>query len=168
MNITDAETLCFLHMEKHGLMDKLWHFEFEDCKSSLGRCHYMEEKITLSKWYVELNNEKEVEDTILHEIAHALSYERYGRKGIGHGKIWKSICREIGAEPRACTKAKLNHPNNHYKYIDTCCGLTFKRHRLRKNVSYSCPKCRVNLFVSKGDKIASRATLDLIDEIFSE
>jgi hypothetical protein len=102
------------------------------------------------------------------ENYHTLSYERHGRKGIGHGKLWKAICREIGAIPRACSKAKLNKPNNHYKYIDTCCGLTFKRHRLRKNVSYSCPKCRVDLFVSKGDKIASRATLDLIDEIFSE
>ena len=30
------------------------------------------------------------------EIAHALSYERYGAKGIGHGRLWKKICIEIG------------------------------------------------------------------------
>ena len=167
MDLEKAQGLAIYLMYDHGLPIE-WKFRWHNKKRSLGTCSYVKKRIYLAKWYTKLNDVSEVKDTILHEIAHALSYERHGRRGIGHGRLWKSICREIGAIPRACTKAKLNHPNNHYKYMDTCCGVTYKRHRLRKNVSYSCPKCHLDLFVSKGDKIASRATLDLIDEIFSE
>ena len=35
------------------------------------------------------------EDTILHELAHALT------PGKGHGPIWKAKCRELGAKPTA-------------------------------------------------------------------
>lgn len=154
MNITDAETLCLLHMEEHGLMDKLWYFEFEDCKTSLGRCHYIEEKITLSKWYVELNEEKDVEDTILHEIAHALSFLKYGEKGRGHGVLWKQMCRKIGAKPNRLHQGIVEYPNNHHKYIDDCvCGITYRMHRLRKNSKYRCPKCNQPLFDSKEKKV---------------
>ena len=141
-------------MEKHGLMDKLWHFEFEDCKSSLGRCHYMEEKITLSKWYVELNDEKEVEDTILHEIAHALSFLKYGKKGTGHGVLWKQMCRKIGAKPNRIHQGIVEYPNNHYKYSSTCCGRTWGKHRMSKAHRYICPKCnRILVFKTKNKSL---------------
>lgn len=166
MKLDKARGLVFYFMMKHGLLDD-WKFRWQNKKVSLGTCSYAKKQIKLSKWYVELNNEKEVKDTILHEIAHALSYVRHGRKGIGHGKIWKDICREIGAIPKARSKEKLNKPNNHYKYVDTCCGTTYKRHRLRKNVSYACPKCRIALFVSEKRKNVDRATQKLLNEILS-
>ena len=144
MILKDAQTLALLHMEEHGLLDKLWHFEFEDCKTTLGRCHYKEEKITLSKWYAELNKESEVEDTILHEIAHALAWTH--NKFTGHGKIWKDWATKIGATPKACSKSNLINPEKHYKYEQTCCGVTYKRHRLRKRATYYCPNCNQKLF----------------------
>lgn len=153
MNVIDGEALALLHMEEHGLFDKLWHFDFESCKRTLGRCHYYAKKITLSKWYVELNNENDVEDTILHEIAHALAFLRYGTKGKGHGKLWKQVCREIGARPERLHKGILEYPDNHHKYVDTCgCDITYKRHRIRKGVKYRCPKCKEPLFNSKEKK----------------
>lgn len=172
MDVINGEALALLHMEEHGLFDECWHFDFEDCKRSLGRCHYYKKKITLSKWYVELNTEDDVEDTILHEIAHALSWIRYGREGKGHGKLWKKICREIGATPKRLHKGILKYPDNHYKYVDTCaCGTTYKRHRISKGRKYRCPKCREPLFNSKekkewlSAKISSEA---LLKEIFGE
>ena len=143
MILEDAKTLALLHMEDHGLMDKLWHFEFEDCKGTLGRCHYAEEKITLSKWYAELNDEQKVEDTILHEIAHALAW--INNKFTGHGKVWQNWARKIGATPKAC-KSNIVSPEKHYKYEQTCCGITYKRHRLRKRAKYYCPNCNQRLF----------------------
>ena len=66
------------------------------------------------------------------------------QSGIGHGILWKKICREIGAIPKARSKEKLNQPKNHYKYIDTCCcGITYKRHRISKFTTYRCPKCQL-------------------------
>ena len=115
-------------------------------KIALGTCSYNKKEIRLSKWYVELNDIESVVDTILHEIAHALSYIRYGSKGIGHGKLWKDVCRQIGAIPKACSKENLIRPKNHHKYVEECCGVTYRRHRLRDNAIYSCPKCGKELF----------------------
>ena len=172
MDVINGEALALLHMEEHGLFDECWHFDFEDCKRSLGRCHYYKKKITLSKWYVELNTEADVEDTILHEIAHALSWIRYGREGKGHGKLWKKICREIGATPKRLHKGILKYPDNHYKYVDACaCGTTYKRHRISKGRKYRCPKCREPLFNSKEKKewLSVKITSEALwKEIFEE
>lgn len=166
MKLEEAETLGLLHMEEHGLLVKSWRLDFENCKRSLGRCHYRTKKITLSKWYVELNEEHDVEDTILHEIAHALSYIRHGQAGIGHGYLWKKICREIGATPERVHKGIVEYPNNHFKYVDTCaCGITYKRHRLSSRRGYCCPKCFQNLFVEKKDIVIYRNGKKVLDTI---
>jgi predicted SprT family Zn-dependent metalloprotease len=168
MNVIEAEILALDRMEEHGLFDELWHFDFEHCKRTLGRCHYTPKKITLSKWYVEFNNESEVEDTILHEIAHALSYIRHGSKGIGHGGIWKGICREIGAIPKSCSKGNLVKPKDHYKYIDDCaCGITYKRHRKSDFRIYRCPKCKQPLF-NRQEKSEWLSASALLEEILGE
>ena len=157
MDKFEGQMLALLHMEEHGLTDKLWHFEFESCKRTLGRCFYEQKKIALSEWYVELNEEKDVEDTILHEIAHALSFIRYGTKGKGHGRLWKKVCKEIGATPERVHKGILEYPDNHYKYVDTCgCDITYKRHRLSARRTYRCPKCSQNLFVKKKNIVIYR------------
>jgi predicted SprT family Zn-dependent metalloprotease len=164
MNAIDGEALALLHMEEHGLFDKLWHFDFEACKRSLGRCHYNLRKITLSKWYVELNEEDDVEDTILHEIAHALSFLRYGRDGQGHGRLWKRVCGEIGASPERIHKGILEYPDNHHKYVDDCvCGITYKRHRKSRG-NYHCPKCKQPLYDKKA-KASWLASKRIIDQI---
>ena len=172
MNAIDAEALAFLHMEDHGLFDELWHFDFEACKRTLGRCHYHVKKITLSKWYAELNNEDDVEDTILHEIAHALSFIRYGKNGKGHGWAWKKVCGEIGANPERVHKGILEYPDNHHKYIDTCeCGITYKRHRKSARRKYRCPKCGEPLYNDKEKKewLSATASADaLLKSIFPE
>ena len=152
MELKKASALTHILMHKHGLLGR-WKFRWQNKKRSLGTCSYSGKEIRLSRWYVELNNLTEVRDTILHEIAHALSYIRYGAKGIGHGRLWKKVCAEIGAIPRACSKDRLNSPKNHYKYISTCrCGITYKRHRISKFATYSCPKCNERLFLTNANK----------------
>jgi len=166
MELIKAEQLMNSLMHEHCL-SREWTFCWQNKKQSLGTCSYNRREIRLSKWYVELNNEEEVMDTILHELAHALSYERYGSRGVGHGILWKKVCVEIGAVPKSRSKSDLNRPKDHHKYVDACCGMTFRKHRLRKNMTYSCPKCHVNLFVSEKQKKIDRATKALVNEIFS-
>ena len=167
MDKSYAGFLATHNLYKHGLLEHGWKFRWHNKKVALGTCSYNRKLIYLAEWYVELNDKDEVMDTILHEIAHALAYHRHGSTGRGHGRIWKSICREIGAKPERCSKDKLNKPKNHHKYVDKCCGTEYKRHRLRKNARYSCPKCGVSLYRGEGAKRADRATQELLDEIFS-
>lgn len=81
-------------MAQHGLAG--WSFRFDHARRRFGSCRYRERVITLSRPLVLLNGVDEVRDTILHEIAHALT------PGDGHGGKWKSACRRIGARPVRC------------------------------------------------------------------
>lgn len=95
MTLTDAATKACILMYKHGLND--WTFEFDRKKKGFGWCSKNTKTICLSANLVKLNDEAQVTDTILHEIAHALDWIR--NKQWGHGPTWKKICVEIGARP---------------------------------------------------------------------
>lgn len=69
-----------------------------DNENRLGQCNYVNKTIAVSEWvFTDLN--EQVEDTILHELAHALV-----GPGKGHGLKWKTVARNIGAVPRECLK----------------------------------------------------------------
>ena len=52
--------------------------------------------IEIARWHAAHGESRDVTNTILHEIAHALA----GAKP-GHGPAWKTVARRIGATPRA-------------------------------------------------------------------
>lgn len=84
-------------MDSHGL--KEWHMRFDESIRFLGRCNFRDKVIFISRSHALDGEDKDVIDTILHEIAHALA----GPKA-RHGPEWKKIARKIGATPRACFK----------------------------------------------------------------
>ncbi|HYO07513.1 MAG TPA: SprT-like domain-containing protein, partial [Tepidisphaeraceae bacterium] len=81
MNLYAARLLTRSLMNQHGLSD--WRFDFDHARRRFGSCRPRQKLITLSRHLVFLNEEPEVRDTILHEIAHALT------PGDGHGRRWK-------------------------------------------------------------------------------
>lgn len=87
-----------------GLPD--WSFLWDRAKRRLGSCRYLDRQITLSRHFVTCNrdNEDQIRDTILHEIAHALAWVHHQEKG--HGSFWKQFCRELGVLPRASAPAQ--------------------------------------------------------------
>src|SRR5690554_5113054 len=94
MNLYAARYLATQLIQQHGLAG--WTFAFDHARRRFGSCNYTRRQITLSRPLTLLNAEAEVRDTILHEIAHALT------PGDGHGDRWKAICRRIGANPSRC------------------------------------------------------------------
>ena len=84
-------------MAEHGLAG--WTFAFDHARRRFGSCRFREKTITLSRHLTFLNNEEQVRDTILHEIAHALCPRD------GHGQAWKAMCVRIGAKPERCYQA---------------------------------------------------------------
>ncbi|MEM9915799.1 MAG: SprT-like domain-containing protein, partial [Planctomycetota bacterium] len=73
MDLPSAGQLALSLMQHHGLADAGWTFRFNQRKRSLGLCNYTTQRIELSAPFVTRNDEPEVRDVILHEIAHALT-----------------------------------------------------------------------------------------------
>ena len=99
MNASDSLELLQQSLLRHGLSD--WTGGLDNARRRFGMCNFSKKHISLSRPLCELNDETEVRDTVLHEIAHALAWQRHG-KNCGHDKRWKAICVEIGARPEAC------------------------------------------------------------------
>lgn len=136
MELSVAQELAINLMEKHGLIDKGWQFEFDNARRRFGVCRFRNKRIGLSKNLVNLNDEAKVKDTILHEIAHALVGSKHG-----HDWVWRRKAIEIGCNGERCYNSKeVNMPQS--KYIAECngCGYTHKKHRTPKKSS-SCGKC---------------------------
>lgn len=95
MELVKAQAKALVLMNLHGLSD--WTFQWDRRKKGFGFCRPSTKTISLSANLVSLNEEKEVVDTILHEIAHALDWVR--NRKMGHDWSWKKICIEIGAKP---------------------------------------------------------------------
>lgn len=93
MRLLQAEKLVKELMDQHGLIKDGWKFDWLKHSSIAGLCNYTKKEINLSLELTMLNTESEVRDTIVHEIAHALTPNE------GHGKKWKAKCVEIGCRP---------------------------------------------------------------------
>jgi hypothetical protein len=110
MELQGARELMENLLSVHGLTKKGWQGRFDEAKKRFGVCRIRKKIISLSRPLVLLNPEEEVRDTILHEIAHALAWERHGEIG-HHDARWKAICREIGARPVATYDEEVIQPD---------------------------------------------------------
>ena len=125
-------------MDKYGLRKDGWKLAFDYAKRRNGACERSTKTIYLSKHYIKLNSEELIVDTILHEIAHALTPDDRG-----HGRSWKLKCAEIGAMPMAVKKS-MGIKQVEGKWRATCAGCKEVRSRHRqpqRGARYSCPKC---------------------------
>lgn len=135
MELIEAQKIANNLMAKHGIIEKGWRFEFDNAKRRFGCCNYTHKKITLSRHLVSLNEESQVKDTILHEIAHALT------PGHHHDYIWRMKAVEIGCNGERCYKSKnVTTPESKYVAICVGCGVTHKKHK-KTTRSYSCQHC---------------------------
>ena len=101
MLLSEAKTLATKLMNQHGLTEKGWGFEFDNAKRRFGCCNHTYRRISLSKYLVDLNSEARVQNTILHEIAHALVGHTHG-----HDNVWKRKALEIGCDGNRCYTEK--------------------------------------------------------------
>jgi len=140
MELAQAEQLARDLMKQHGLTRQGWRFAWSRGKRQLGAAVIRKSNdprtgrnttiktIRLSHHLVQLNDEAEVRDTILHEIAHALA-------GLdnGHNAEWKAMCRRIGAKPQRLAGEHVVVPPRRpapYHIVCGSCGQSLTpRHR---------------------------------------
>jgi len=147
MELSVAEVLAKKLMHEFNLFPRCWRFEFDNSKSRFGCCHTRKKLITLSRHIVQLNSQIDVEDTIRHEIAHALVTEDkltfhaknpfssdFGRRSISrrdiHGADWKAKCLITGAKPERCYDgAVVVAPKGNWTATCPNCGKVVHYHR---------------------------------------
>lgn len=135
MELHKAQELANELMQKHGIKEKGWRFAFDNARRRFGSCKYRPKLITLSKQLTSLNDEYRVKNTILHEIAHALT------PGHHHDWVWKAKAREIGCDGDRCYSGEeVATPESKYIAICSGCGTTHKKHRKPTRAS-SCGHC---------------------------
>jgi len=110
MDLHKAKAMLDEALNEHGLSYRGWVGRFDEAKKRFGMCSPGRKEISLSRPLVELNDEDEVRDTILHEIAHALADLEHG-EACGHDERWKVVCRRIGARPERCFDDSVPTPD---------------------------------------------------------
>jgi len=115
MKTATAKRRAIRLMKKHNLTNLGWSFRFDKATKRFGCCNYTRREISLSKGLVESNSWNQVKDTILHEIAHALT------PGEQHSYAWKQKAIEIGCNGERCYSS--NEVNDCVtKYLYECKG----------------------------------------------
>ena len=116
----------------HGLDG--WRVELDMAKRRAGVCRFEAKVIGLSAPLARLHGEDEVRDTILHEIAHALT-----GPAAGHGPAWRAVALRIGCSSRRCVPADA--PRVPGAWVGVCSrGHTTERHRRPERVM-TCARC---------------------------
>lgn len=137
MDARQARQLALDLMRQHGLLDAGWTFQWSWAKRQLGLAQIRKERdprtgkkverkiIKLSRHLVALNEEAQVRDTILHEIAHALVGLHHG-----HDRVWRSVCQRIGARPQRLAGEYIAVVEPRYMVVCGRCDRPLgKRHR---------------------------------------
>lgn len=139
MQLADAEKLALELMKQFGLLPE-WRFEFDDAQRRFGCCHRgFDRKITLSRELTTRNEREQVEDTIRHEIAHALCPPK-----TGHGEAWKKMCKTTGANPERCYDSdEVDAPKGDWSATCGICGVVhYKFRRPKRELWCSRKECK--------------------------
>ena len=129
-----ARDLLARHKASSGLGAD-WDFGFDLSTTRGGVCRYADRRIDLSVSYCHRATRAEIEDTLLHEIAHALvGYKHH------HDAVWRAAARAIGCTAERC------HDVDHTpaRWVGECgCGRSWQRQRLsrRLRLASRCPRC---------------------------
>ncbi|MDG1950060.1 MAG: SprT-like domain-containing protein [bacterium] len=138
MQATRKNTLEWLAntlLEEWGLTEKGWRFVWGNRKRSFGVCRSRAKTIELSLYLLPTINDDSAEDTIRHEIAHALDFDDRGRSD--HSYKWKAWAIKVGADPTSCKRHDnpevLEQLAKESRYTLYCPdGHTFPSHKKQK------------------------------------
>ena len=136
-NISDVAYQLF---SQHGLEN--WSFRFDHAKSRAGMCDYSKKVISISRRYARTASQSQIENTLLHEIAHALVGHSHG-----HDASWKSKALEIGCDGKRCHNLVFSTP----KWKMHCPKGCFSAPRHRRKENLMCGICHSPVLYSSND-----------------
>ena len=130
-----ARRLFARHRRRSGLGAE-WTFGFDLSTARAGVCRQPSKRIDLSVCYCLRAPRDEIEDTLLHEIAHAIVGVEHR-----HDAVWRAKAREIGCKAERCSSVGHTLP----RWIGKCgCEKPWSRQRLSRSLREGaiCKACR--------------------------
>jgi len=120
-------------LKKHNLYQKGWRTCFSKSETMLGACYHDEKRIQLSLLHLNSCSDIQLQETLLHEIAHALV-----GPGKGHGHEWRNKAIEIGLkDPVPCGRMNIDggraiqpsesKPKREFHRLDKVCPICGKK-----------------------------------------
>lgn len=130
-SLAEAQTLAQALIGQY--LDESWSFRFDHARMRAGSCNYARRQISLSRHLVPLMTAEQVDQTLRHEIAHALAGQR-----AGHGAAWRRVAAQIGYAGGRTYEGPV--PQDH-RWVGRCPnGHEVFRHR-RPGKPVSCSRC---------------------------
>ncbi len=141
--LPEIEALAADLLRTHELTSGLgpgWRFHFETTANRAGVCRHGAKTIGMAVSYALRAGWRDIRDTLLHEIAHAIVGSTHH-----HDSVWKAKAREIGCSAERCTT--LTHSAGRWIARCASCGRTWVRHRLtaRLRRGVRCGRCDTRL-----------------------
>jgi hypothetical protein len=138
----DVLSLAFTRLNETGLRAKGWSFKLNTNKTRNGVCKFGPRRIEISRHALNEGMER-VQNTLAHEIAHALVGPHHG-----HNDVWRSKAIELGCNGERCS-GNFTNVREQAIWVGVCPnGHKFFRHRLRQSMRgrTSCPNCSGGVF----------------------
>lgn len=123
-----VEALAKRLMKQHGVPSS-WTFGWDRAGQRFGACHHGPKKITLSSVITPHRTWDEIEQVMLHEIAHVLAPPKMiNGRWDKHGSAWLRKAREIGYRG-GVTGGEVPAASITSTYVGTCqkCGIKVPR-----------------------------------------
>lgn len=135
------------HLTTLHLSDE-WSVNYDNHVKRAGMCAYRTKTLHFSLKFAEQETEAEFTDTVIHEIAHALTI------GHKHDAVWKRQARALGGTGTRTTRTQL--PDEEYPWVGTCATGTHKFKYLRKPKIADQPsvRCRCGSVRNEDGKIS--------------
>lgn len=118
--ITKAERLVARLLDLHGLRKLGTVFRWNQRTKTLGITKFLRGRphsVELSKKWVKVLPWEDIEDTITHEVAHALV-----GPGHGHDEVWQAKHRELGGSGQACYENSSVDLERPWRWTCSSCG----------------------------------------------
>jgi len=121
--------------------------------SCMGKAYRNHHTMTFSTPLFIRATEGEREQTVVHEIAHLMTFHIFGlNNGVkGHGKEWKKIMRLLGKNPDRCHNVDNSDIRRKVQRVEAKCNCqTFqitktRATKMRNGSTYRCRSCKTTL-----------------------
>ena len=109
-----------------------WKITFDHAKRRAGACIYSKKKLSFSVHFLRNSSSFDINDTLLHEVSHALvgPYQ-------GHNKIWKQKAMSIGCTGKVYHSLNFSNP----VWIKYCSNFCWEQTCYRRKQNLICKMC---------------------------